>query len=35
MDDLLQKMMCLDAKARITVEAALNHPFFKDIRKDH
>ena len=29
MDDILHKMLTLDAKKRITVEDALAHPFFK------
>lgn len=28
-------MMCLDAKKRITVEQALSHGFFNDIRAAH
>jgi serine/threonine protein kinase len=35
MDDLLHKLLCLDAKKRISVEAALEHPFFQDVVKDH
>lgn len=34
-DDLLHKMMELDAKKRITVEEALEHDFFKEIRHTH
>ena len=34
-DDLLHKMMELDAKKRIKVEEALEHDFFKDIRHMH
>jgi len=34
-DDLLHKMMELDAKKRITVEEALEHEFFKEIRHMH
>lgn len=29
------KMMCLNAEDRITVEDAIWHPFFDDIREDH
>lgn len=33
--DLLMKMMCLNAEERISVEDAIWHPFFDDIREDH
>jgi serine/threonine protein kinase len=28
--DLLMSMLCLDLNRRITVEASLKHPYFKD-----
>jgi cell division control protein 7 len=31
-NDLLNKLLCLDYEKRITVEDALNHPFFADLR---
>jgi serine/threonine protein kinase len=35
MDDILHRMLCLDAKKRITVEDALAHPFLKEVRAEH
>lgn len=34
-DDLLRRMLCLDARKRITVEEALEHPFFDPVRDQH
>lgn len=35
LDDILRKLMCLDAKKRISVEEALEHKFFNAVRAEH
>jgi serine/threonine protein kinase len=31
--DLLKKMLCLDARERITIAEALRHPFFREVKQ--
>ncbi len=35
MEDLLFKLLNLDAEKRISVDEAINHPFFDSVRKEH
>lgn len=34
-DDLLNRLLDLDAETRISVEEAINHPFFDSVRTEH